>query len=176
MHHESIDEAVPGDTVGFNIKGLSGTNLRRGYVATDYIKRGYVASDSKDDPASNTAMFLAQVIVLNHPGQIRNGYTPMLHCHTANIACKFDKIRTKIDKKTGKVLEEEPKFVKSGDALMVEIIPQKPMVVEAFSQYAPLGRFAVRDIQQTVAVGVVKEVTKAAIMGVVKTTQAAEKV
>jgi len=165
MHHESVDEAVPGDNVGFNVKGLSVTD----------IKRGYVASDSKNDPAQNTAMFLAQVIVLNHPGQIGNGYAPVLDCHTAHIACKFDKIRTKIDKRTGKVMEEEPKFVKSGDAAMVELIPQKAMVVEAFSSYAPLGRFAVRDMKQTVAVGVIKEVTKAAVKGGGKTTKAAEK-
>lgn len=165
MHHESVDEAVPGDNVGFNVKGLSVTD----------IKRGYVASDSKNDPAGNTAMFLAQVIVLNHPGQIGNGYAPVLDCHTAHIACKFDKIRTKIDKRTGKVMEEEPKFVKSGDAAMVELIPQKPMVVEAFASYAPLGRFAVRDMKQTVAVGVIKEVTRAAVKGAGKTTKAAEK-
>merc|ERR1712151_1098335 len=147
--------AVPGDNVGFNVKGLSVTD----------IKRGYVASDSKNDPATNTAMFLAQVIVLNHPGQIGNGYAPVLDCHTAHIACKFDKIRTKIDKRTGKVMEKEPKFVKSGDAAMVDLIPQKPMVVEAFSQYAPLGRFAVRVMKQTVAVGVIKETTRKELAG-----------
>jgi len=150
MHHESVDEAVPGDNVGFNVKNLSVTD----------IKRGYVASDSKKDPAKDTAMFLAQVIVLNHPGQIGNGYAPVLDCHTAHIACKFAKIRSKIDKRTGKVLEEEPNHVKSGDAAMVELIPQKPMVVEVFAAYPPLGRFAVRDMKQTVAVGVIKEVEK----------------
>merc|ERR1712226_192397 len=105
-------------------------------------------------------MFLSQVIVLNHPGGIRNGYAPVCDCHTSHIACKFAKIRTKIDKRDGKVLEEEPQVVKSGEAAMIELIPQKPMVVEAFSKYAPLGRFAVRDMKQTVAVGVIKEVTK----------------
>merc|ERR1712087_948802 len=150
MHHESVDEAVPGDNVGFNVKNLSVTD----------IKRGYVASDSKKDPAKDTSMFLAQVIVLNHPGQIGNGYAPVLDCHTPHIACKFAKIRSKIDKRTGKVLEEEPNHVKSGDAAMVELIPQKPMVVEVFAAYPPLGRFAVRDMKQTVAVGVIKEVEK----------------
>merc|ERR1711981_827922 len=147
MHHESIDEAVPGDNVGFNVKNLSVTD----------IKRGFVASDSKKDPCTDTTNFTAQVIVLNHPGQIGIGYAPVLDCHTSHIACKFNKIKSKIDKRTGKVMEEEPNHVKSGDAAMVELIPQKPMVVEVFSQYPPLGRFAVRDMKQTVAVGVIKE-------------------
>merc|ERR1711953_1554733 len=147
---EQVEAASPGDNVGFNVKNLSVTD----------IKRGYVASDSKNDPAQDTSMFVAQVIVLNHPGQISNGYAPVLDCHTCHIACKFAKIRSKIDKRSGKVMEEEPKCIKSGDAGMVELIPQKPMVVEQFQQYAPLGRFAVRDMKQTVAVGVIKEVTK----------------
>jgi elongation factor 1-alpha len=105
-------------------------------------------------------MFVAQTIVMNHPGQISNGYAPVLDCHTAHIACKFSKIRNKIDKRDGKVMEEEPPFIKSGDAAMIELIPQKPMVVESFSQYPPLGRFAVRDMKQTVAVGVIKETTR----------------
>merc|ERR1712110_964928 len=165
MHHESVDEAVPGDNVGFNIKGLSVKD----------IKRGYVASDSKNDPAADTEMFLAQVIVLNHPGQIHNGYSPVLDCHTSHIACKFSKIRSKVDKRNGKVLEEEPQFIKSQEAAMVELVPQKPMVVEAFSAYAPLGRFAVRDMKQTVAVGVIKETTKKQKATGGKTTKAAQK-
>merc|ERR1712137_1148612 len=105
-------------------------------------------------------MFVAQVIVLNHPGEIRNGYSPVLDCHTSHIACKFSKIRSKIDKRTGKSTEDEPACIKSGDAAMVELIPQKPMVVETFQNYAPLGRFAVRDMKQTVALGVIKETTR----------------
>jgi elongation factor 1-alpha len=97
---------------------------------------------------------------MNHPGQIQNGYAPVLDCHTSHIACKFAMIRNKIDKRTGKETEKEPKFVKSGDAAMVELIPQKPMVVETFADFPPLGRFAVRDMKQTVAVGVIKETTK----------------
>jgi len=162
MHHESIDQAEPGDNVGFNVKGLSVTD----------IKRGYVASDSKNDPAKDTANFTAQVIVLNHPGQISNGYAPVLDCHTAHIACKFADIKTKVDKRSGKVMEENPKFIKSGDAAMVTLIPQKPLVVEVFNQYAPLGRFAVRDMKQTVAVGVIKEVEKKEQTG--KKTKAAQ--
>ena len=101
-----------------------------------------------------------QVIVLNHPGQIQQGYAPVLDCHTAHIACKFSELVEKIDRRSGKKVEDAPKAVKSGDACIVIMIPQKPMCVEQFSVYAPLGRFAVRDMRQTVAVGVIKGVTK----------------
>merc|ERR1712076_227352 len=163
MHHETLSEAVPGDNVGFNIKNVS----------VKEIRRGNVASDSKNDPAKEAASFNAQVIVLNHPGEISKGYTPVLDCHTAHIACKFSELLEKIDRRSGKKLEDNPSKIKSGDACIVKMIPTKPMCVEAFSQYAPLGRFAVRDMRQTVAVGVIKSVEKEEIKG--KTTKSASK-
>ncbi|XP_062588547.1 elongation factor 1-alpha [Saccostrea cucullata] len=164
MHHESLPEALPGDNVGFNIKNVS----------VKEIRRGNVCGDSKNDPPKGAKNFLAQVIILNHPGEIKNGYAPVLDCHTAHIACKFVEIREKCDRRSGKVLEEAPKMIKSGDAAMVTMVPSKPMCVEPFSKYAPLGRFAVRDMRQTVAVGVIKEVEKQeAAQG--KVTKAAQK-
>jgi len=163
MHHESLPEATPGDNVGFNVKNVSVKD----------IKRGYVASDSKNKPASGCANFTAQVIVLNHPGQICNGYSPVLDCHTAHIACKFYEIKEKVDRRTGKSTESSPKFIKSGDAGIVELHPSKPMCVEAFSDFPPLGRFAVRDMRQTVAVGVIKAMTPKDVSGT--TTKAAQK-
>jgi len=163
MHHEALPEAVPGDNVGFNVKNVSVKD----------IKRGYVASDSKNKPASGAKDFTAQVIVLNHPGQICNGYSPVLDCHTAHIACKFNEIKEKVDRRTGKATETNPKSIKSGDAAIVELIPSKPMCVEAFSEFPPLGRFAVRDMRQTVAVGVIKSTTAKEVSGT--TTKAAQK-
>ena len=92
MHHESLVEAIPGDNVGFNVKGLSIKD----------IKRGNVCGETKNDPPRETESFLAQVIIMNHPGNIENGYTPVLDCHTAHIACKFAEIQAKIDRRTGK--------------------------------------------------------------------------
>jgi len=152
MHHVQLPQAAPGDNVGFNVKNVSVKDIRRGMVA----------GDAKNDPPQETADFVAQVIVLNHPGQIHNGYQPVLDCHTAHIACKFQEILTKVDRRTGKELEKSPKNIKSGDAAMVLLVPSKPMCVETFAEYPPLGRFAVRDMRQTVAVGVIKEVTKKA--------------
>eukprot|EP00736_Rhodelphis_marinus_P013512 Rmarinus@m.24565 len=163
MHHEALTEAVPGDNVGFNVKNVSVKDIRRGNVC----------GDSKQDPPKECENFEAQVIVLNHPGQIGNGYAPVLDCHTAHIACKFQEIKSKIDRRSGKVMEENPKAIKSGDAAMVLMKPSKPMCVEAFTEYPPLGRFAVRDMRQTVAVGVIKKVEKSD--KATKTTKSAAK-
>jgi elongation factor 1-alpha len=164
MHHESLPEAVPGDNVGFNVKNVSVKEL----------KRGFVCGDSKDNPPRETGEFEAQVIVLNHPGQIQNGYSPVLDCHTAHIACRFKEIKEKCDRRSGKKLEDLPKFIKSGDAAIVDLVPQKPMCVESFTDFPPLGRFAVRDMRQTVAVGVIKSVKAKELSGG-KVTKAAEK-
>ena len=100
------------------------------------------------------------MIVLNHPGEIRDGYTPVVHCHAAHIACKFRELLEKIDRRSGKTLEDFPSSLKSGDASIVDMVPIKPMCVETFQEYPPLGRFAVRDMKQTVAVGIIKSVDK----------------
>ncbi|WCJ33185.1 Elongation factor 1-alpha [Euphorbia peplus] len=137
MHHEALQEALPGDNVGFNVKN----------VAVKDLKRGFVASNSKDDPAKEAANFTSQ----------------------------FSEILTKIDRRSGKELEKEPKFLKNGDAGMIKMIPTKPMVVETFAEYPPLGRFAVRDMRQTVAVGVIKSVEKKDPSGAKVTKSAAKK-
>ncbi|KAL0411666.1 UNVERIFIED_CONTAM: Elongation factor 1-alpha [Sesamum latifolium] len=139
MHHEAMQEALPGDNVGFNVKN----------VAVKDLKRGFVASNSKDDPAREAANFTSQVIIMNHPGQIGNGYAPVLDCHTSHIAVKFAELVTKIDRRSGKELEKEPKFLKNGDA--------------------------VRDMRQTVAVGVIKNVEKKDPTGAKVTKAAAKK-
>jgi len=149
MHNERLTQAVPGDIVGFNVMNMSEKD----------IKKGYVASDPENKPASEVAEFIAQVIVLNHPGEISNGYTPVVHCHTAHIACKFAEIQKKVDRRSGKELEENPKFIKTGDAAIVRLVPSKPMCVETFSDFPALGGFVVRDMKQTVAVGIIKSVT-----------------
>ncbi|XP_070840296.1 elongation factor 1-alpha-like [Chaetodon trifascialis] len=167
MHHESLPEALPGDNVGFNVKNVSIKDIRRGNVA----------GDSKNDPPKQAETFIAQVIILNHPGQISSGYTPVLDCHTAHIACKFRELLERVDRRSGKKIEDNPKTVKSGDATNAVLEPSKPMVVEPYSDYPALGRFAVRDMKQTVAVGVIKTVEKKTGTSgkVTKSAQKAEK-
>uniref|UniRef100_A0A2L2Y765 Elongation factor 1 alpha n=1 Tax=Parasteatoda tepidariorum TaxID=114398 RepID=A0A2L2Y765_PARTP len=127
MHHESLTEAVPGDNVGFNVKNASVKELRRGFAC----------GDSKDTPPISTDKITAHVIVLNHPGQICNGYTPVFDCHTAHIACNFLEIKEKCARRSGKKLEDKPKFIKSGDAAIVELVPSKPISVAPFTDFPP---------------------------------------
>jgi elongation factor 1-alpha len=150
MHHTQLEEAAPGDNIGFNVKGLSIKDIRRGHVV----------GNAKDCPPKETESFNAQVIVLNHPNKIQAGYTPVVDCHTSHIACKFDILLEKIDRRSGAVIEAEPKELKNNEAAIVKMVPSKGMVVETFAEFPPLGRFAVRDMKRTVAVGIIKQITK----------------
>jgi len=149
MHHETLPQAVPGDNVGFNVRGVAKTDIRRGDVA------GPV-----DNPPTVAKTFTAQITVLNHPSVITVGYTPVFHCHTAQVACTFTELQKKIDPRTGAVVEENPKFIKMGDSAIVRITPTRPLALERKKDYPPLGRFAVRDMGQTVAAGVVIDIEK----------------
>ncbi|MEF8879540.1 MAG: translation elongation factor EF-1 subunit alpha [Candidatus Thermoplasmatota archaeon] len=151
MHHEEIDKAEPGDNVGVNMRGVSKKDIRRGDVA------GPVSN-----PPTVAKAFKAQIMVLNHPSVITKGYTPVFHCYTSQIACRFDKILKKLDPKTGQVKEENPDFIKAGDAAIVRIVPTRPMVIEPAKEIPHLGRFAIRDMGQTVAAGQCMEVEEEA--------------
>ena len=150
-HHVRIPEAVPGDNIGFNVRGVNKTDIHRGDVV------GHV-----DSPPTVAKEFIGQLIVIFHPTAIAQGYTPVMHAHTATIAATMTELLQKIDARSGQVIEEKPAFLKTGDSAIVKIRPVAPMVVEPFSQIPQLGRFAIRDMGMTVAVGVVKEVTEKA--------------
>ncbi len=148
MHHEPLKEAYPGDNIGFNVRGVSKKDLRRGDVA-----------GHPDNPPTVAKDFTAQIIVLQHPTAITVGYTPVVHAHTAQVACRFVELIKKIDPRTGQVKEENPQFLKTGDAAIVKLEPTRPMVIERVKDIPPLGRFAVRDMGMTIAAGMVIDVT-----------------
>ena len=149
MHHEAIPEAVPGDNVGFNVRGLDKKDLRRGDVA------GPV-----DNPPTVAKTFTAQIVVLNHPSVITVGYTPVFHAHTAQVACTFEELVRSIDQRTNATKAEHPDTIKTGDSAIVKIRPTKPMVIEKAKDFPQLGRFAIRDMGQTVAAGMCIDVEK----------------
>lgn len=148
MHHEAIPEAYPGDNIGFNVRGVAKKDLKRGDVAGHPTNPPTVVKD-----------FTAQIVVLQHPTAITVGYTPVVHAHTAQVACKFVQLMKKIDPRTGQAKEENPQFLKTGDAAIVKIEPTKPMVIEKVKDIPPLGRFAIRDMGMTVGAGMVLDVT-----------------
>ena len=150
MHHEQISQGEPGDNVGVNMRGINKNEIRRGDVA-----------GPTNDPPTVAKSFIAQIMVLNHPSVITKGYTPVFHCYTSQVACRFEEIQKKLDPRTGQVKEENPDFIKTGDAAIVKIVPTRPMVIESSKKIPQLGRFAIRDMGQTVAAGVCLEVEEA---------------
>ncbi|VVC04827.1 Elongation factor 1-alpha [Candidatus Burarchaeum australiense] len=150
MHHQQLTQAVPGDNVGFNVKGVDKKDVRRGEVVG-------LASN----PPTVAQEFTAQIVVLDHPTAIPKGsYTPVFHIHTAQIACTITDILEKKDPKTGATLQKNPDFIKTGDVAIVKVKPTRAIVIEKFSEFPQLGRFAIRDMGQTVAAGVVLDVVK----------------
>lgn len=148
MHHEQLTQAVPGDNVGFNVRGINKEDITRGDVL------GHTR-----DPPTVVKDFIAQIVVLNHPTAIPVNYTPVFHIHTAQLSCALTELQKKIDPKTGATVEENPKFLKTGDAAIVKIVPTKAVVIEEYKKFPQLGRFAIRDMGQTVAAGIVTAVT-----------------
>jgi len=148
-HHQRIPKAEPGDNIGFNVRGISKTDIRRGDVA------GHSGS-----PPTVVKEFIGQIIVIFHPTSIAQGYMPVLHAHTAQMAVKFSELMQKINPRTGEVIEQSPSFLKTGDSAVVRFEPARPIVLESYAELPQLGRFAIRDMGTTIAAGVVKEITQ----------------
>jgi elongation factor 1-alpha len=144
-----VPKAEPGDNIGFNVRGVSKTDIRRGDVGGHPTNPPTVAKE-----------FIGQIIVILHPTAIAAGYTPVLHYHTGQVAVRFVELVKKLDPRTGQTVEEKPAFLKTGDGAVVRFEPLHPIAIEAYTDFAELGRFAIRDMGTTIAAGVVKEVTK----------------
>jgi len=151
MHHEQLQRAEPGDNVGLSIRGFGKKDVARGDVI-----------GHPDNPPTVATEFTAQIVVLNHPSVITVGYTPVFHIHTAQVACRVEQIVKKLNPASGEVLEENPDFIKNGDAAIVRIKPIQPLVIEKKADNPHLANFAVRDSGATVAAGMCIDITKKA--------------
>ena len=149
MHHEQLQQALPGDNIGFVIRGIE----------KKMIARGDVLGHSSNVPSVATE-FIAQMVVLNHPTVVTVGYTPVFHLHTAQVSCRIAEIQKKLNPATGEVLQENPDFVKNGDAAIVKVIPTQPLCIEKQKEIPQMARFAIRDMGQTVAVGMCIDMVK----------------
>jgi elongation factor 1-alpha len=149
MHHESIQLAEPGDNIGFNVRGITKTDVKRGDVA------GHL-----DRPPTVTNEFTAKIIVLTTPTDLKPGFMPLFHCHAASVPGKLAEILQKIDPRTGTVVEEKPSVLRKGDAGVVRVALSKPMVIERASEIPELSRFAIRHGGQTIAAGICVDLVK----------------
>lgn len=143
MHHEQLPEAVAGDNVGINIRGVGKKDIARGDVICDAA-----------NPPTIVEEFTAQIAVINHPTVIAKGYTPVFHVHTAQVPCQFIELVKTLDPKTGQTAKENPDFLKNGDVAVVKIKPIGNLVLEKQSINPHMARFAIRDAGQTVAAGI----------------------
>ena len=149
MHHEQVQEAIPGDNIGFSVRGIGKKDIARG----DVLGRA-------DNPPTLAKEFTARIVVLNHPSVLTAGYTPVFHIHTAQVACQITEIMQKLNAATGEVLEEKPDMLKNGEAAMVKIVPTKPLVIEKSTEIPQMSRFAIRDAGQTVSAGMCIDLVK----------------
>ena len=150
-HHQEMPSATAGDNIGFNLRGIEKKDIKRGDVL-----------GTPDNPPCVAKEFRAQIIVINHPTAIAPGYTPVMHCHTAQVAATISAFESKINPATGAAEEENPKFLKVGDSAIVRIRPVRPTCIETFQEFPEMGRFALRDMGSTIAAGIVKEITEKA--------------
>ena len=151
MHHTMVDKAEPGDNVGFNVRGLAATDIRRGDVA------GY--TDNEPSFVRHDETFVGQIQLMDIPKAVSVGYSPVFHAHTAQVAVRFQELLEKTNK-AGK--EANPSFLKTGDACLIRFQPTKPMAIEEMSVFPELSRFAIRDMGKTVAAGVCMKIEKKA--------------
>ena len=149
MHHKTWPNAKPGDNVGMNIKGLDRTKMP---------KVGDVIYVSKQGELKAVKSFIAQVVVQEHPGQLKPGFSPCVYVRTSKSACRMNKINWKIGKKTGDVKLDNPLFLEMGESAEVEFIPKQPIYMESFDQCQGLGRVAIMDSNQLVMLGKVMSV------------------
>ncbi len=146
-HYTKIDSAGPGDNIGFNVKGVDKDKLKRGNVASHPNNLCRVAK-----------AFKGRIFIIHHPTAVGEGYTPVLHLHTAQVAVKFDKLLSKLDPRTGQTIEENPAYLRTGEAAIVRFVPLQPTAMEAFKDFPQLGRFALRDMGTTIGAGIVMEI------------------
>ena len=146
-HHTKLEKAEPGDNIGFNVRGVEKKDIKRGDVA-----------GHPNNPPTVADEFTARIIVIWHPTALANGYTPVIHVHTASVACRISELVSKLDPRTGQEVEKNPQFLKQGDVAIVKFKPIKQLCVEKYSEFPPLGRFAMRDMGKTVGVGIIVDV------------------
>jgi len=152
MHHKSVEAAATGDNVGLNVKGLDKKNMPR---------VGDVMILKSDDSISKAKSFSVQVQVMNHPGELKAGYTPIAFVRTSRSAVRMTKINWKIGKETGGSKAEDPANLKAGEVAEVVFEPQQPFVVDSFKNCEGLGRIAIMEGNTVVMLGKVTKIERA---------------
>jgi elongation factor 1-alpha len=149
MHHKQYEKAMPGDNIGMSIKGLDKKNMP---------KTGDVIYLDKQGILKPVKQFTAQVMIQEHPGQLKVGFTPQIHVRTGKSACKMTKINWKISKKTGNEKVEGSDYVEKNEQAELVFEPTQDFYLERFTDCPGLGRIAVMESNSLVMLGKVTDV------------------
>jgi len=149
MHHKRADQAGPGDNVGLNVKGLDKQN---------FPHSGDVMVYKKDTTLPPVKSFNGQIQVLDIPGEIKCGYSPIGFVRCGRAACRITKIVWKMGKETGGKKMEDPHSLKSNEMAECTFEPQQPLVADSFKNCEGLSRVAFMDGNGVVMLGKVTSV------------------
>lgn len=139
---QECDAAFCGEQIRMKIKGIEEEDINQGYVLT-----------SPKNPVKTVSRFEAQVAIVELKSILSNGFSCVMHLHTAIEEVRFVELKHKLEKGTNRKSKKAPAFAKKGMKIIAVLETPEPVCAETYNDYQQLGRFTLRDQGVTIAIG-----------------------
>ncbi|EGW32816.1 uncharacterized protein SPAPADRAFT_60161 [Spathaspora passalidarum NRRL Y-27907] len=139
---QECDVAYSGEQVRLRLKGVEEEDLQPGYVLT-----------SPQFPVKTVTKFEAQIAIVELKSILSNGFSCVMHLHTAIEEVKFVELKHKLEKGTNRKSKKPPAFAKKGMKIIAVLEVNELICAETYNNYPQLGRFTLRDQGTTIAIG-----------------------